>query len=192
MRRPKCIEVSAKTLDTTLVLCSPVSESVMYVTRLASIAAPPRNSLYNKKLTLTAPADRCAPAAFAFTIRGAAGYLRRPLSPRPFTGRSNGPRSTAPEPSRRIRSHCLKGVLQRTGPALPAYCPGRVLLTWIHRGQVTPSPRGHTYPRLRFVVSSQATLHDSGRSRVASGHPAGWLGTQEVQVILKEPHARGA
>ena len=123
-------------------------------------------------------------AAFVFSIRVAAGCVWRGLSPRSFTGRSNGPASPAPEPSRRILLHFLKGVLKRTGRALSAHCPGRVLLTW-------DAPRPG-YSQAAWPYLPAATLHDSGTSRVASGHHAGLPGTHEVQVILKEPHARAA
>ena len=44
----------------------------------------------------------------------------------------------------------------------------------------------------RFNPRSFTALNDSGTSQVASGHAAGGPGPQEVQVVLKEPHARAA
>ena len=140
------------------------------------------NSLYEKPLT--APADRAA--AFASSIRVAAGYVWRRLNPRSFIGRCNGSRPPAPE-SRRpvcpILSRCLKCALRRTMRVLPAQRPRRVLLAWVRR---------RTHRRPRCVASSSATLHDSATWRVASGHPAGFPGTHAVRVILKEPHPRAA
>ena len=46
--------------------------------------------------------------------------------------------------------------------------------------------------RRRFNLRSFTALDDFRTSRVASGHPAGGSGPQEVQVIRKEPHARAA
>ena len=99
---------------------------------------PPPAALLTEELT--APADRPAPAAFAFSIRVAAGYLRRRLNAGSFTGRCNGPGSPAPESRRAILSRCLKCALRRTMRVLPAQRPGRVLVPWVLRGRVTPGP----------------------------------------------------
>ena len=151
---------------------------------------PPARQLLESQ-AIIARAER--PAAFVFRIRVAARYLWRRLSPRSFTGRSNGPGSPAAEPRHSIPSRCLKFLkcaLQRTGRALPAQCPSRILVASILRRPVTPGPRGRTYPHLRLTASTQATLPDSGTSWVASKHPAGFPGAREVRAIFKEPHPR--
>ena len=133
-------------------------------------------------------------AAFVFSIRVAAGCLWRGLSPRSFTGRSNGPASAAPERSRRILSRCLKVCFQLSAhwARPPRLAPqGRVLLTSVLRGRDTPSARRRTFRRLRFAASPHATAHDAGTSRVARERPTGVPGRQAVQVILKEPRVRG-
>ena len=153
---------------------------------------PPRRQLFESQ-AIIAPAGRSA--AFVFRIRVAARYLWLRLGPRSFTGRSNGPGSPAAESRRLFPSRCskfLRCALQRTGRALPAQCPSRVLVASILRGPATPCPRGRTYPHLRFTASTQATLHDSETSSVAGKHPAGFAGAREVRAILKEPLLRAA
>ena len=163
---------------------------------------PPRNSLYEKTLTLTAPADRPVHAhAHAYTtaaaIRGAGSVHRRTDMQRPAScpvtraAPDRRPRLTAGKPAAGVAGHS-DSLLRQPPPRVAAR--GRCLGS--RCGLPPASSRLDTRPAPAPVNASPPPLrvaaHDSEPPWVATTALPVFAGAQEVYMVLKEPHARAA